>query len=359
MFCFDEGNSTNSLCEHRTIKIKCKICTPDRPAHKQYRPRIKRDPNSPACVMCGGAERVALFGPSQKPLCLSCTEMIQGSLASGTVQLNPSPSQTPTMTPARLPSEPIDNVVKQHPAPIPAEPTPTLMTPAQAADMLTPAATPNRRNESKRAAPKATEDASTKPSHPPAAARAGGKVAKKKPSPSSKRKVSVEPAELDDDHKDMEMIDEGGPIPCCAFCGSHHMEGAVKTARGVMTCTRCVKSRKALKAVGADDRPAKRRRTTRSTAALEPVDDVDVSDTTISIASEDEDDSAYEDEDKASMAVAASLAAALSSKQQQQMDQVPQEAQILAQLAGAKAAVATSLDEASTAEALVKIAGGV
>ncbi|KAJ3235118.1 hypothetical protein HDU81_000785 [Chytriomyces hyalinus] len=42
--CFDEGNAaTNSLCEHRLIRIKCKTCTPFRPEPKTYRPRIKLD----------------------------------------------------------------------------------------------------------------------------------------------------------------------------------------------------------------------------------------------------------------------------------------------------------------------------
>ncbi|KAJ3106945.1 hypothetical protein HDU97_005226 [Phlyctochytrium planicorne] len=39
--CFDEGQPTNSLCIHRTIRIKCKECTPDKPAPRAYRPRAK------------------------------------------------------------------------------------------------------------------------------------------------------------------------------------------------------------------------------------------------------------------------------------------------------------------------------
>ncbi|KAI8610849.1 hypothetical protein BC830DRAFT_709799 [Chytriomyces sp. MP71] len=39
--CFDEGDTaTKSLCEHRLIRIKCKICTPVRKEVKAYRPRV-------------------------------------------------------------------------------------------------------------------------------------------------------------------------------------------------------------------------------------------------------------------------------------------------------------------------------
>ncbi|KAJ3030895.1 UNVERIFIED_CONTAM: hypothetical protein HDU68_007393 [Siphonaria sp. JEL0065] len=42
--CFDEGNvATNSLCEHRLIRVKCKNCTPVRHEPKTYRPRVKFD----------------------------------------------------------------------------------------------------------------------------------------------------------------------------------------------------------------------------------------------------------------------------------------------------------------------------
>ncbi|KAJ3082880.1 hypothetical protein HDU99_001313 [Rhizoclosmatium hyalinum] len=148
--CFDEGKSnTNSLCEHRLIRVKCKTCTPVRHEPKTYRPRVKFDflderdllpsngldgkptntkrsasvtsnqsgksgneeddtasssaPTVPACLKCGKVKRVTLYGFEKRPLCKACHKVLQLAVTNtknGTASPKPSgPNSSAAVSP--------------------------------------------------------------------------------------------------------------------------------------------------------------------------------------------------------------------------------------------------------------------